>query len=189
VSGTKAFASSGSRWLCAVALAVVTALFGLVAYTDVAGTGVKLPAPFRAGDDYGRVLARQRYQRNVSIYIGVAASDVAAGRAAVVVAPPVLDTLADRPKDKFPGPDRSAFIPDFIVRASGARIEPATYATALTAEQLASLRASHEERTYPWQVVAFVGKAPEDKVVLYTDSGRTVVYVVPFSASPLGGAR
>jgi hypothetical protein len=187
--GTRPERPPRARAWCVVGLCLVAALLAPVCYEILGGVSVALPKIFRSGDDLGRVLARQHYERNVSIYIGIAASDAASGRADTIFVPRALDTLAVRAGDRLAEEDRSAFLPQFMTRASGARIEPADYATVLTAAQLAALRAAYTERSYPWDVVAFIGKSPSKRAVLYTDAGKRTVYVVPFPASTLGGAR
>jgi len=174
---------------CWIALAVIAVLVAGLLSTVVMRSQSVVPGPVRNGDSYSRVLngVNRTTQRAVSVFFGFAAWDAGDGGLKTIVAPANLEALSPRTPDYHATNTASAFSDVFIQQASGAQLVAAAYDTTLTPGEIAQLRATLKERTYPRDMVAFIAKKPEPKVVAFTDASHQAIYLVPFSASRLGG--
>lgn len=144
------------------------------------------PKPIVARGDYDTVMDTQGHARIASIYIGLAARDIAARHVDEVIAPPDLESIVSRTGDEFMGDEKSAIYPSFITQAAGGLIERVDYDPVLSADELDDLMAIGTVTEYPRDVIAIAADEPDPTVVLFTDSGRQIVYAVAASLAPRG---
>lgn len=166
-------------WLITAAMLVLTVIL-LASYWRYWVTP-SIPGPFRTDGRLVDVLAEMRNNRMVSVYTGVAAREIAGGKVATIDAPEDIADLAEREPDVFQGQERPAFNPTIIEQISGGLLVASDHDTILTEEDLAKLRSVATFTEYPREVYAVVADAEDDAVILFTDEGSRIVYVVPVS--------
>jgi hypothetical protein len=143
------------------------------------------PRPIRAYGETVAVLETQGHARMMSLYIGLAAREIADGHLDTIYVPDPLNSLAERESDQFGTVTHSAFNPSFIQQASAGTLVAADYNTVLSADDVARLYEAGSVREYPREVFGVVGAEPESEAVLFTDEDGYAVYVVPRSLSPV----
>jgi hypothetical protein len=142
------------------------------------------PTPLFARGDYERVMSTQGHARILSIYIGLAARDVAGRDLEAIYAPATLSAVANRDGDEFFGEAKAAFNAAMIEQSAGGPLVTAEYDTVLTAGELSALEANARFVEYSRGVVGVQTAEPDPEVLLFSDEEGQTIYVVAASVAP-----
>ncbi|MDP2181978.1 MAG: hypothetical protein Q8K99_05330 [Actinomycetota bacterium] len=173
------FQSGSKRTGALVALAALAVLGAVLVVDLVTLPGHwKLPRPFRAAG-FEEVAGAQSRARTLSVIVAIAARDLSDGVVESLVVPEDRDDLVNVKPDRFAGADQQTIDPRLIDPFVGGAATVAKYDARVGAATIQRWKIAGRLVAYPKGVFGVRPDEPAMRFVLYADTGRSTLYVVP----------